>query len=73
MRVLGTILVVLGALVGSGVGVGMLLGLSVPGVSWLIAVGLVKLMLIASGGLIAAGAVLQRLARRAEDRARLEG
>jgi hypothetical protein len=51
----------------------MLLGLSVPGVSWLIAVGLVKLTLIASGGLIAAGAVLQRLARRAEDRARLEG
>jgi hypothetical protein len=73
MRVLGTILLVLGALVGSGVGVGMLLGLSVPGVSWLIAVGLVKLTLIASGGLIAAGAVLQRLARRAEDRARLEG
>jgi hypothetical protein len=73
MRVLGTILIVLGALIGSGVGIGMLLGLSVPGVSWLIALGLVKLTLIAAVGLIAGGAVLQRLATRAEERARLEG
>jgi hypothetical protein len=41
-------------------------------VSWLVAVGLAKLTLIASGGLIAAGAVVQRLAKRADDRARLE-
>jgi hypothetical protein len=61
----------LGALVGCAVGIGLLLGFSLPGVSWLIAVGMVKLTLIASGGLIAGGAVLQRLARRADQRDRL--
>ena len=71
MRALGTTLLVLGALIGAAVGIGMLLGVSVPGVSWIVAVGLVKLTLIASGGLMAAGAVLHRLARRAEDREQL--
>lgn len=68
MRVLGTTLLVLGVLVGCSVGVGMLLGVSVPGVSWLLAVGLAKLTLIASAGLMAAGAMLQRLAKRSEAR-----
>lgn len=71
MRVLGTILLVLGALIGTGIGIGMLLGVSVPGVPWLVAVGLVKLTLIASAGMIAGGAVLQRLAKRVEDRERV--
>jgi hypothetical protein len=73
MRPIGTLLLALGVLLGTLVGVGLLVGVQVPGVSWLIAVGLVKLTLIASGGLIAGGAVLQRLARRADERARLEG
>jgi hypothetical protein len=73
MRSLGTALLILGILLGSSIGIGMLLGVTVPGVSWLVAVGLTKLTLIASGGLIAAGALLQRLAKRGEDRARLEG
>ena len=73
MRPLGTALLILGILLGSSIGIGMLLGVTVPGVSWLVAVGLTKLALIASGGLIASGALLQRLAKRVEDRARLEG
>jgi hypothetical protein len=73
MRRLGTSLLVLGILLGSAVGIGLLLGVSIPGVSWLVAVGLTKLTLIASGGLMAAGATMHRLAKRAEDRARLEG
>jgi hypothetical protein len=70
MRPFGMLLLALGVLLGTLVGVGLLFGVQVPGVSWLVAVGLVKLTLIASGGLIAAGAVLQRLARRADERAR---
>jgi hypothetical protein len=72
MRLLGTLLLVLGCLLGCAVGVGLLLGVEVPGVSWLIAVGLVKLTLIASGGLMAGGAVLHRLARRVDERSRLQ-
>ena len=71
MRPLGTLLFALGILIGCAVGVGLLVGVQVPGLSWLVAVSLVKLTLIASGGLIAGGAVLHRLARRAEERARL--
>jgi hypothetical protein len=72
MRSIGNVLLALGVALGCAVGVGLLLGVSVPGVSWLVAVGLTKLTLIAAGGLIAGGAVLQRLASRAEDRRRLE-
>jgi hypothetical protein len=72
MRQIGSLLLVLGALLGTTVGIGLLLGLHVPGLPWLVAVGLVKLTLVASGGLMAAGAVLQRLAQRSEERERLE-
>jgi hypothetical protein len=71
MRLFGTLLLVLGAALGVAVALGMALGVSIPGVSWLVAVGLVKLTLIASGGLMAGGAVLQRLAKRSEDRERI--
>jgi hypothetical protein len=71
MRPLGTLLLVLGALIGSMVGVALLFGVQLPGLPWLVALGLVKLTLIASGGLMAGGAVLHRLARRAEERERL--
>jgi hypothetical protein len=71
MRPLGTLLLALGVLLGCVVGVGILFGVELPGLSWLVAVGLTKLALIASGGLIAGGAVLHRLARRADERGRL--
>jgi hypothetical protein len=62
---------ILGALVGGAVGLGILLGLSIPGVSWIVAVALAKLSLVASGGLMAGGAVLQRLAARQAEPPRL--
>jgi hypothetical protein len=71
MRLFGSVLLALGVLLGLAVALAMALGVTIPGVSWLVAVGLVKLTLIAAGGLIAAGAVLQRLAKRAEDREKL--
>jgi len=46
----------------------MLLNLGIAGVHWMILVGLVKLTLVGSLGLIAAGAVVRRLAIRAEQR-----
>ena len=71
MRKLGQLLMILGALVGGAVGLGILFGLAIPGVSWIVAIGLAKLSLVASGGLMAGGAVLQRLANRREDPPRL--
>ena len=71
MRGVGQLLMILGALVGGAVGLGMLVGLSIPGVSWIVAVGLAKLAIVASGGLMAGGAVLQRLAARHEEPPRL--
>jgi hypothetical protein len=65
---LGTLLLALGVLLGCIVGAGLLFGVELPGVPWLVAVGLTKLTLIAAGGLMASGAVLHRLARRSEDR-----
>ena len=71
MRSLGTLLLALGVLLGMAMGLGLLAGISLPGLPWLVAVGLVKLALVASVGLIAGGAVLHRLARRADERERL--
>jgi hypothetical protein len=70
MRPLGSLLLALGVLLGIGVGVGLLLGVQLPGVPWLVAVGFVKLALIASAGLMAGGAVLRRLAKRNDERQR---
>jgi hypothetical protein len=71
MRTIGNLLMALGALIGMLVAVTMMTGVSLPGLPWLIIVGFVKLTLIASGGLIAAGGVCLRLANRAEERKRL--
>jgi hypothetical protein len=71
MRPLGSLLLALGVLLGVAVGVGLLLGVQLPGLSWLVAVGVTKLTLIAAGGLMASGAVLHRLAKRAKERDRL--
>jgi hypothetical protein len=67
MRRLGQLLMALGVLLGGAVGLAILLNVSLPSVSWLVAVGLAKLTLIAAGGLMAGGAVAQRLAARRDD------
>jgi len=64
-------LLALGLLVGVAGGAGLMLGLHAIGLQWLIAIGLAKLTLLTSGGLMAGGAVLQRLARREESRKQL--
>ena len=71
MRRLGDVLMWTGAAVGAAVGAGMMFGIGLPGVPWLVAVGLVKLTLLGSVGLMGAGAVIHRLARRSEERGRL--
>jgi hypothetical protein len=57
-----------GAAVGGAVGAAMLLHVQLPGTPWLVAVGLTKLTLLSSGALMAAGAAVQRIARRQEER-----
>jgi hypothetical protein len=68
MRPLSAVLMGLGLALGAGVSAAMLLHLGIPGVHWLILVGLAKLTLAGSLGLIAAGAFVRRLAVRAEQR-----
>jgi len=53
-----------GATLGGAIGLAMLLHISIPGISWLVAVGIAKLTLAAAGGLMARGAFLQRLSAR---------
>jgi len=71
MRHLGTGLLVAGAAIGVAVGGAMLMGVGVVGMPWLVTVGLTKLALLSSGGLMAAGAACLRLDRRAGERPRL--
>ena len=66
MRRFGQFLASLGLVLGTFVALSLFLPLTVSGWSWLIAVGMVKLSLLSSLGLIAGGAFLQRLARRRE-------
>jgi membrane protein implicated in regulation of membrane protease activity len=58
-------LLVLGALVGGAAGVALALGLRADRLPpWMITVGMYKLAFIAAGGLLVAGALLGRAARR---------
>jgi NhaP-type Na+/H+ or K+/H+ antiporter len=68
MRLLGQLLMTLGVVVGGAVGIALLFHLSIPGMPWLLAVGLAKLVLAGSVGLLGAGAFVQRLANRRDDR-----
>lgn len=63
MRLLGQILLTLGAVLGFLVGVAILTHFG-PDSSWLVNVALAKLALVGAGGLMGAGAVALRLDRR---------
>ena len=70
-RFLGQMLLNGGAAVGIAAAVAMFFGVN-PGGHWLLGVALAKLTLIASGGLMAAGAICLRLDSRARERAALQ-
>jgi hypothetical protein len=71
MRRFGRFLAVLGLLLGGAAALALALPIHITGISWLIAAGLVKLTFASSLGLIAGGAVFQRIGKRNEERARL--
>ena len=73
MRRLGTVLMVGGLALGMGVGLAMAAGFTLESLPWIVAVGITKLTLLASAGLMGAGAVCHRLAARDERLKLLEG
>ena len=60
-----------GAAIGIAIGASIGLGISLPGIPLLIAVGLIKLTLLGSGVLMGSGAFMVRLSRRHEKQDRL--
>ena len=64
----GRILLALGAILGGAVGLAMLVGTPFVGLSWLVAIGVAKLALVASAGLMTGGAALLRIDRRRQER-----
>lgn len=70
LKPLGRTLIIAGATIGLAVGAGIGLGVTIPGLPWLFAVGLIKLTLLGSGVLMGTGAFLERLGRRKEERDR---
>lgn len=73
LRRVGQVLLAGGAVIGAAVGVAILAGVHPAGLSWLAAVGLAKLTLVASGGLMAAGATCLRIDKRTRKRDLLRG
>ena len=71
MRRFGQFLALVGLLVGGAAALALSVPMHIGGISWLIAVGLVKLTFATSLGLIAGGAVFQRIAKRNDKRAQL--
>ena len=71
MKRLGQLLMLLGLIVGSIVGLAMIAHVSVGGLPFLVAIGLAKLTLGASAGLMTGGAVLVRISKRHEEAPRL--
>lgn len=63
LRRVGSLLLMTGVVVGVG-GVGMFVGFHPANLPWLLAIGLTKLTLLGSGGLMAAGAFCLRLDKR---------
>src|SRR5437870_3983664 len=71
MKRIGAVLMAFGGLVGLTAGVWVAIGIDRGGLPWLVSVGLVKLVVVASLGLMTAGALLARAASRAEKAERL--
>ena len=57
-----------GLVLGIGVGVAIIAGPQLVALPWVVSVGLAKLTLLASGGLMGAGAICHRLAAREEQK-----
>jgi hypothetical protein len=68
VRPLGTMLMISGLVLGVGVGVAIVGGPQFFSLPWMVSVGLAKLTLLASGGLMGVGAVCHRLAAREEQK-----
>lgn len=72
MHRLGLLLLWLGAIVGAVVALGLVVSnvatIGLHGLAWWMALGVVKLTLLGSAGLMTAGAALLRLARRSRER-----
>ena len=68
MRPLDSVLMIGGLVLGVGVGVAIIGGFHFASLPWMVSVGLAKLTLLASAGLMGAGAVCHRLASRDEQR-----
>jgi hypothetical protein len=68
VRPLGTVLMIGGLVLGVGVGVALIAGPQFFSLPWMISVGLAKLTLLASVGLMGAGAMCHRLAAREEQK-----
>ena len=71
MRRLGRFITWIGAALGVALGLSMLWPMPFTGFAWIVAVGTAKLAFAASIGLIAGGAVLERMALRAAEHAQL--
>jgi len=68
VRPLGTVLMIGGLVLGVGVAVAIIASPQFFSLPWMISVGLAKLTLLASGGLMGAGAICHRLAAREEQK-----
>ena len=68
MRLLGSILMALGILVGIGLAGFLVLGGGAFGLTWLLSVAVAKVTLVGSLGLLGAGAVLHRIDHRRKGR-----
>jgi len=66
MKRLGQAIMLLGASVGAAVAVAILAHYGLAGAPWIVNVALAKLGIVASGGLMAAGATTVRIANRRE-------
>jgi hypothetical protein len=71
VRRFGQLLALLGLALGGLLGVGLMLPGHLTGIAWLAAVGIAKFTFVSSLGLIAGGAILQRIANQRARRAAL--
>jgi hypothetical protein len=68
MKRLGSLLMVLGAIIGAILGIGIIAGVKVNDTPIMVVVGLAKLTFVSAIGLMGAGAALRRIGVREEQR-----